>query len=195
LPPRTAASKRPSTSPKVSQRDYVANIFGALSSALNDEISRRTVAAAEHGPSAPAAVVTLRFTPGIAVERLAQTIGISVPGVVQLLNRLEAAGLIDREVGSDRRRRHLSLTPAGKRLAEEVLLARREVIDLALGRLKASERQQFGALVEQMLTGFSGTRPLADKICRLCDERACPDDRCPSELALPAELRVGTLAP
>ena len=172
---------------------FVANVVGALALAVADRLNERTAEAAKHGPSAPAVLTTLRFTPGLSMERLAQTVGLTVPGAVQLLNRLESDGLVERIPGSDRRRRHPQLTTAGKRLADHVLSARRDVIEQAMHGVSDAERRKFGRLSERMLKQLSGTRELADRICRLCDERVCPDERCPSELALPNDLRTGTL--
>ncbi|TGD89737.1 MarR family transcriptional regulator [Mycolicibacterium sp. CH28] len=174
---------------------YTNNVLAALALAISDRLSDNTAEAAKHGPSAPAILTTLRFTPGLPIERLAQTVGMTVPGAVQLLNRLEADGLVERIPGSDRRRRHPQLTAAGKRVAAKVLSARALVVEHALATIGASDRAVLTGIVERMLTQLSGTRDLADRICRLCDERSCPDERCPSEAALPPELRAGTLCP
>jgi MarR family transcriptional regulator, negative regulator of the multidrug operon emrRAB len=174
---------------------YTNNVLAALALAVSDRLSESTSEAAKHGPSAPAVLTTLRFTPGLSIERLAQAVGMTVPGAVQLLNRLEADGLVERTPGSDRRRRHPQLTAIGKRVAAEVLSARALVIDQALDTISASDRATLTHIAELMLAQLSGTRDLADRICRLCDERVCPDRRCPSEAALPPELRTGTLCP
>lgn len=176
-------------------RRYARNVVAALALALADRLTGDTAEVADHGPSAPAVLTTLRFTPGQSVERLAGTVGMTVPGVVQLLNRLEADGLVQRTSGSDRRRRHPHLTAAGKRVVAKVLSARERVVDQAMVTVTDRERAALVAVAEKMLTQLSGTRDLADRICRLCDESACPDQRCPSETALPAELREPTSCP
>jgi MarR family transcriptional regulator, negative regulator of the multidrug operon emrRAB len=176
----------------VDEDSFIANVVGALALTIVDRLQERTVEAARHGPSAPAALITLLFTPDLPMDRLATTLGMTVPGAVQLLNRLQDSGLIVRETGSDRRRRHPRLTDRGERLAREVLDARRAALDEALARLSPAERRQLGQLSERMLAGLSGTRYRADRICRLCDEPTCPDDRCPSELAVPTGERVLT---
>ncbi|MCF6391095.1 MarR family transcriptional regulator [Mycobacterium sp. MBM] len=176
-------------------RSYAHNVVAALALALSDRLTDSTAAVTGHGPSAPAVLSTLRFTPGLSVERLAQTVGMTVPGAVQLLNRLEADGLVERAPGSDRRRRHPQLTAAGKRLVAKMLSARERVVEQAMATVTDRERAALVAVTERMLLQLSGTRELADRICRLCDERVCPDQRCPAETALPPELREPTLCP
>lgn len=178
-----------------SKNDYLINIVGALCLAVDDAVSGRTGEAVGFGPSAPAILTTLRFTPDMSVDALAKTLGITIPGTVQLLNRMEGAGLVRRSVGDDRRRRHLSLTRTGEDLAEKVLAIRRDAVAAVVGQLTRAERAQLAPLVERMVESLSGTRAGADRICRLCDERACPDDVCPSELAVPVEQRVRTASP
>lgn len=174
---------------------YQANVVAAWALAIADRVNERTAEVVAHGPSAPAVLTTLRFTPGLSMERLAATVGLTSPGAVQLCNRLEAAGLVERSAGGDRRRRHPQLTPAGRRMAERLLSARRGVVEAAMSGMPAADREEAGRLAEAMLLQLSGTRELANRICRLCDERACPDDRCPSELALPPEQRMKTACP
>lgn len=171
---------------------YVANVVAAWALTVADRVNERTVEVVAHGPSAPAVLTTLRFTPGLSMERLAATVGLTGPGAVQLCNRLETAGLVERVVGEDRRRRHPQLTPAGEQMAERLLSARRSVVEAAMAGMSAADREHAGRLAEGMLLQLSGTRELADRICRLCDERVCSDDRCPSELALPPEQRATT---
>jgi hypothetical protein len=80
----------------------------------------------------------------------------------------------------------LALTPAGERVALRVLEARRTVAaqaisaldDAGLAGLVPALEAMLGALTDDLLTGES--------MCRLCDELACPDERCPVERAEPA---------
>lgn len=172
-----------------SRNDYLVNIVGALCLAVTDAVNARLAAAVAWGPSAPALFTTLYFSPQLSIDELATVLGITVPGTVQLVNRMEAEGLARREVGADRRRRHLTLTDAGADLAEQVLAVRREVVSAAVSGLTRAEREQMLPLIEQMVMSMSGTRLAADRLCRLCDERSCPDYRCPSENALPLDAR------
>ena len=114
---------------------------------------------------------------------------------MQLLNRLEAAGLVERVAGEDRRRRHPQLTTSGQAMVERVLAVRRSVVETAMAGMSAADRAAAGRAAEAMVLALSGTRMAADRICRLCDERACPDERCPSESALPPQQRMGTACP
>src|SRR5436309_3786340 len=59
-------------------------------------------------------LVQIKLNPGIGVRRLAAAERMSVPGMSKFIGRLEEAGLVERqEVGGDRRRVGLHVTPAG----------------------------------------------------------------------------------
>ena len=177
------------------EQTYLTNVVAAWALAVADRVNERTAEVAEHGPSAAAVLTTLRFPPGLPMDRLAATVGLTGPGAVQLLNRLEAAGLVERVAGEDRRRRHPQLTTSGQAMVERVLAVRRSVVETAMAGMSAADRAAAGRAAEAMVLALSGTRMAADRICRLCDERACPDERCPSESALPPQQRMGTACP
>jgi DNA-binding MarR family transcriptional regulator len=83
---------------------------------------------------------------GVSGTELARRSGVSGPAVSQLLSALEDAGLVERELGTeDRRRLTLTLSRAGKR---------------ALARADALLTGQLGALLEDL------PRPEADALAR-----------------------------
>lgn len=107
-------------------------------------------------PQEYAAVAVLDDFPGIDQRRLAALMGLDRTNVGQLIDRLEAKGLVKRVVsGTDRRARELRLTPHGKavrrRLRPEVVKAQAQVlsplapaeqdifIDLLIRVVKANE--------------------------------------------------------
>jgi DNA-binding MarR family transcriptional regulator len=55
---------------------------------------------------------------GFPQSELCRALGVSAPTVSRMLTSLEKLGLILRDVGSDRRLRHISLTDAGRRRIE-----------------------------------------------------------------------------
>lgn len=81
----------------------------------------------------------VRRNPGLALRELAAEEGISAPALSGHVDRLEAAGLLERVRSTeDRRRVGLELTPAGERLLRRVrarrttwLVARLEELDPA----------------------------------------------------------------
>jgi len=160
-----------------------ANLLGALVTGLQDDLAAAAEAAAAHGAAFPAALVTLQWQPGLTIEALRQVLGLSHSGTVRLLDRLEAEGAVERRPGEDGRSVAVHLTPVGRRQVRAVLGARARRLGAALERLSAGERAQFTRLVEKLLGGLTAGRAHADRICRLCDEGACPDATCPVECA------------
>ena len=67
------------------EQTYLTNVVAAWALAVADRVNERTAEVAEHGPSAAAVLTTLRFTPGLPMDRLAATVGLTGPGAVQLI--------------------------------------------------------------------------------------------------------------
>jgi MarR family transcriptional regulator, negative regulator of the multidrug operon emrRAB len=171
---------------------YAANLLGALALTLTDRMAAATGMVAEYGPSAASALVTLLGYPGRPTDALASTLGLTHPGAVLLVNRLQDAGLVDRAVGDDKRVRLLSLTAEGRLRAQKVLEVRRAVLTAALEVVDAGLRDSVTVALEAMLGALTVDRRTADRTCRLCDEQGCPDERCPVEnapLLLASETR------
>ena len=59
------------------------------------------------------AAFLIRRRPGLGVKELAGLTGLSKQGASRVLRELEAAGLVDKGLGEDARRRPAALTPAG----------------------------------------------------------------------------------
>ena len=156
-----------------------ANLLGALSLALADEIRAATAAVAGHGASGPAALVLLAdLAGGATVEELRKALGLTHSGTVRLVDRLVAAGLVERRVGADARSLSLHLTPSGGRTARRILAARETVLERALIALEPRQRVEFEASLAALLAELD--RPRA-QVCRLCDAPAC--GRCPASVA------------
>ena len=83
------------------EREFAANILGTLALTVGDRVGIGTERAAGYGANAPAALVTLLWYPDRPITQLALRLRISHPGAVQLSERLEAAGLVDRFPGAD----------------------------------------------------------------------------------------------
>lgn len=160
------------------------NLLGALAVALTDAIRNAAERASGHGLTGAAALTTIEAYPGEPLDALALTLGLSPAGASRLADRLEADGLIERVGGrKDGRSRSILPTEAGEARAHKVLRARRKAIDDALAPLDPKETAQLAELLERMLTALTPDRVTCDHICRLCEISACPQDRCPVELA------------
>lgn len=82
---------------------------------------------------------------------LAERLMIPKPTMTAYLKRLEAAGLVRREIDPDDLRRHrLSVTAAGKKLAQKGLSLLSEAFGKRLARLSAPQRATLAELLETM---------------------------------------------
>jgi DNA-binding MarR family transcriptional regulator len=172
--------------PDLDQRAFVANILGTLAQTIVDRQSIAMDSVAGRGGNASAALITLRFYPDRPIAFLAHRLRISHPGAVQLVDRLAADGLVDRVPAPDGRTRHLVLTEQGAMIAAAVLAQRTRVLRTALSALSDDECRALAATVEGMLEALTDDLLASEYMCRMCDELACPDDRCPVERAEPS---------
>lgn len=165
------------------KQSNVENVVGALALALADGMRRGMVCDSAVGSADLAALTLLRHEPDLRIETLRRAMGLSHPGAVRLVDRLQQAGLLKRGADpGDRRAVMLSLTAAGSRIAAQLVDGRSAALQPALQLLSADERQQLGRLAAKMLTGLVQTEGQAYEVCRLCDAEACA--QCPVEAAL-----------
>ncbi len=101
------------------------------------------------------------------------------PATVRLVDKLEAAGLVDRREGSDRRAVALRLTQAGRRRVRALLAERSRALQGIVDALPRQEREHLDRIAETLLRALTDTPLAGAHICRLCDEDACPAGRCP----------------
>jgi DNA-binding MarR family transcriptional regulator len=151
--------------------------------AVADELSGAMDAAvfAETGlrGEGAAAITALYNTPGLSVKELARFLGMRSPSAVQLVDRLESSGLMQRRPGPDARTRSLGLTASGRRKALQVFAARKDIV---AARLKSLSSEQRDALTSALTTMLASMRSLAvdlDHLCRRCDESVCRPALCP----------------
>jgi MarR family transcriptional repressor of emrRAB len=164
--------------------NYLPNLLGALGLAIADRQRSVCESVVAHGPAAAAALTAIAQYPGETVGFFESILGLTNSGTVRLLDRLAGANLIQRRPGQDRRARAVKLTPDGRRRAAAVQRARTAVTDEVLAPLSEHERSELASLAEKLLTGLTGSRRDARRICRLCDHRHCDDaDRCPVDHA------------
>lgn len=171
--------------PESDERAYAANILGTLAQTIVDRQSLAMEAVAGHGGNAPAALITLKFYPDRPIAFLAHRLRISHPGAVQLVDRLAAAGLVERVPAPDGRTRHLLLTDEGHGIADAVLAQRTRVLRTAMSALSPDECHALSRTVEGMLESLTDDLLASEYMCRMCDELACSDERCPVERAEP----------
>jgi DNA-binding MarR family transcriptional regulator len=161
-------------------------VLGTLALTIVDRVSIGASAATHRSANGPAALVTLLWYPDRPIAFLAARLHISHPGAVQLVDRLSDDGLVERVPALDGRTKLLALTNRGEQSALAVLAARRDVLERALSALDDEQVRAFADAAGAMLEAITDDLLTSEYMCRLCDELACPDQRCPVERAEPA---------
>ena len=96
-------------------------------------------------------LVQIKYAPGIGVRELAARERMSVPGMSKFVARLEEAGLIERhDVGGDKRRVGLHVTPAGHRVLRSVKSKRTAWLAARLATLDDEQLAALDAAVEPL---------------------------------------------
>jgi DNA-binding MarR family transcriptional regulator len=149
------------------------NLLGATVLAATDRTGPAIAGALGFGGAAPAVLVHLAAYPGESIEALHRVLGISQPGTVQVVGRLVDQGLLERRPGPDRRTRALHVTPAGRRVLDDIQQSRAEALSTLLAPLSDAERSQLLPLLEKVVSGLADDRPEALTVCRQCDRDAC----------------------
>jgi MarR family transcriptional repressor of emrRAB len=167
-----------------------ANLLGTVGVAVSDRIRAAGEEELGLGGSAPFALVTLStFLADKPLDELARAFGITASAVVRLIDRLEAAGLVQRRPGPDKRRISVAVTAKGQRRATAILARRERELCELLGVLTVAEQKELTRLHEKLLEQLPADRSAALRICRYCDVHACGhyDGRCPVTQGLDAK--------
>ena len=167
-------------------RAFTANVLGTFALTVSDRVAITARQAAHHGANAPAALVTLLWYPDRPIAFLADRLRITHPGAVQLVDRLEQDGLLERIPALDGRTKLLALTVRGETVALDVLARRRDVLGRAVAALDEDAVRALAESMSTMLEAITDDLLTSEYMCRMCDELACPDARCPVERAEPA---------
>jgi MarR family transcriptional repressor of emrRAB len=155
------------------RRQREANLLGVLALELAGRMAAATAEAVSMGAGAPAAIAALRLYPGCTIDELRGVVGLSHPGAVRLVDRLQRAGLVDRRPGDDGRTVALVPTAAGEDAAARILAARLTAIGDVLARLDDDGRRALEPLLECLVGGLAADPLTARRVCRLCDADAC----------------------
>lgn len=162
--------------------ERLSNLLGALVDALSGQVDQAMLSAAGQGGGAPAALIQLARHPDLSVDELRRRLGLTHSGAVRLLDRLvERSLVVRRRCATDGRSTRLTLTPAGTLLAASVSTARTATLAEAMRALDAAERATLEPLLDRLLLAMPTSADHAHLICRLCEVRDCPPQRCPVE--------------
>jgi MarR family transcriptional repressor of emrRAB len=160
------------------------NLTAAFALGATDDMLSAIEASSSMIPGSAAALTTILAFPGGSLDTLRKILRLTPSGAGRLVDRLAAAGLVERRAGtSDQRFIALYLTQRGRGVAKRVLEARREALRRPLAALTAQERAQLEPILDKMLYAMTPGREVCDHICRLCEITACPQDICPVETA------------
>jgi DNA-binding MarR family transcriptional regulator len=95
-------------------------------------------------------LASIKHHPGITAAELAERERVSAPGMSGHLVRLEAANLIERIRGADRRRIGLFLTADGEKVLKSVRKKRTAWLVARLDRLEPDERDRVEAAIDAL---------------------------------------------
>jgi len=174
--PRSRGRKR--------EADRAGNLLGAAALAISGAADD---AAGERSQAAKAALAILGQSPPCSIGALSKILRRSHSATVRLVEELQADGLVRKQAGEDRRSILVQLTGAGRREAEAILASRAKVLGDVISALAQGERLELVRILEKILTSLTPDREACNHICRFCHVAACPQDRCPVELAAKAE--------
>ena len=133
------------TAPKRDVHETVEEVTAALmeTSRLFVAISARSLAATDPTLTLPQlrTLVVLHSHGAGKLAALAAALEVNASTALRMVDRLQAVGLVDRQTNpANRREVVLRLTPAGRRLVDDVLAHRSEEIGTIVTRLPADQR-------------------------------------------------------
>lgn len=174
-------------------KQRTANLLGALACEIADTLDRSLMSHPSETDSAASALNIIGYIDGCSNSALSRALRLSHTATVRLVDKLEAAGLVTVETGEDRRSVALHLTKAGKARARRVVAERNAVLTEIVAVLTPRQREHLDAVAEALLLSLTNSTDIANHICRLCDDHACPPDDCPvHQEALKLERQEGT---
>lgn len=159
--------------------ERTANLLGALGLTLTDRMRAVLAVASELSMTEAAAVNTIGHSPGLSIRAVSEVLELTHPGTVRIIDRLSAAGLVERRPGVDGRTLGLSLTAEGRKVWRRQLRARQRSLDTLVDGLDRDTRDLLTRVVEPLLAAMTTDEVEAERMCRLCNESVCPQDVCP----------------
>lgn len=161
--------------------DRTANLLGVVSLAVADRIEETAREVLNHSGETPAALIVIGYGFGPSNDQLRRILGLSHPGMVRLIDRLVADGLVERRRGRDRRAIALHLTARGETLRTELLDSRLAAIRPFLRVLDEEDRQALDKLLHKVLSELETTDQDRCHLCRMCKKSVCTDCPIPAD--------------
>lgn len=158
---------------------HLENLLGAAALAISDRMDSATTEIAGMTGGGAAALLTIGTRMGLTIDALSRTLALSHSGTVRLVDRLQERGWVARGRQRGGRGVHLTLSRRGSELFEELLEARRSVLNQAIAALPDGDLAAFERALVAMLESLPQDREEARNICRLCEHRICRGPACP----------------
>ncbi|WP_373991280.1 MarR family winged helix-turn-helix transcriptional regulator [Duganella sp. BuS-21] len=156
-----------------------ANLLGALSLAITDRLLVELKEHSRQNDTSASALNVISFAEGCTNGQLCAALQLSHSATVRLVDKLSEAGFVEVRQGLDKRSVAIFLTDAGRDRTRSVVQARNHALGDLVELLAPQQRAQLDGIAEILLEKMTQARADAMHICRLCDEQACPQDRCP----------------
>jgi MarR family transcriptional repressor of emrRAB len=163
----------------MSERLRTANLLGALSLAITDRLLVELREHSRQNDTSASALNVISYAEGCTNGQLGAALQLSHSATVRLLDKLSEAGFVEVRQGLDKRAVAIFLTDAGRDRTRSVVQARNQTLADLVELLGPQQRAQLDDIAETLLEKMTQAPSDAMHICRLCDERACPQDRCP----------------
>jgi len=153
------------------------NVIGAMVLALSDTLVSDAQRQVPQNIEA-AGLALIGHVPGISILDLSKGLGLSHPGTVRLVDRMEAVGLDERTKSKDDGRiAALKLTKTGKQQERSILGSRDSALKDVLSHLSSEEITLLSHISEKLLKSIVTDDHSALRVCRLCNSQACTN--CP----------------
>ena len=150
----------------------IANLLGALSLAVMDQIEQGARDIIGRAGETPAALIVIGYGP-ITNDKLRRILGLSHSGTVRLVDRLVSDRLVERRSGKDGREVALHLTAKGAVSRKELLTSRISAVASFLDVLSSSERKRLKELIRDVLARQDTSEMERFTMCRMCDTGFC----------------------
>ena len=158
----------------------LANFLATVSQAVMGRVDQQLLQHPNQTSSSLAALNVIGMYEGCSNTALGKAIGLSHTATVRLVDKLENQGLVVSTPGLDRRSVQFALTESGTAYVRELLTARCVAAGELLTLLDDNEQGQLNDIMEKLLSRMAGKPTGRGELCRLCDQVACPPDRCPA---------------
>ncbi len=162
----------------MSDRLNALNQAAAFALSVNDEVDAALSTRFDRSRSEIETLVSVRHCQTFTVGWLGEVLQLTHSAAVRITDRLERDGLVRRTPQANRRFVGLVLTPAGIEVADDILRARRDVLDHVFQGVDDKALDQAMPVFRRILGRNSGGRLSSYRRCRICDEAAC-GETCP----------------